>query len=130
MCGVFGYIGPRKNAAEIVLSGLKDLEYRGYDSWGVAVCSGDKIYVKKKAGRIGQANVSNLPISGFGLGHTRWATHGGVTDVNSHPHLDCMGKIAIIHNGIIENYEQLKKELIASGHKFVSELFKRGVARS
>lgn len=121
MCGVFGYIGPRKNAAEIVLSGLKDLEYRGYDSWGVAVCSGDKIYVKKKTGKIGQANVSNLPVSGFGLGHTRWATHGGVTDVNSHPHLDCMGKIAVIHNGIIENYEQLKKELIASGHKFISD---------
>lgn len=119
MCGVFGYIGHRKNAAEIILSGLKALEYRGYDSWGIAVVSANKINIKKKVGRIGQASVTEMPVSNFGFGHTRWATHGGVADINSHPHLDCSGKIAVIHNGIIENYEDLKRKLL--GHKFVSE---------
>lgn len=119
MCGVFGYIGPRKNASEIVLSGLKDLEYRGYDSWGVAVVAKDRIFVKKKAGKIGQATIAELPASNFAFGHTRWATHGGVTDKNAHPHLDCSGEIAVIHNGIIENYEELEKSL--KGHKFISE---------
>lgn len=120
MCGIFGYVGPRKDAPKIVLEGLKRLEYRGYDSWGMAVSSKNRIFVKKKAGKIGEATVAGLPSSGFALGHTRWATHGGVTDINAHPHLDCTGKIAIIHNGIIENYEELKKKYLA-GHKFISE---------
>lgn len=121
MCGIFGYVGKREDAAEIVLSGLRRLEYRGYDSWGVAVASKGKISVKKKAGKIGQATVADLPSSSFALGHTRWATHGGVTDINAHPHLDCTGKIAIIHNGIIENYEGIKAKLLKLGHKFISE---------
>jgi len=125
MCGIFGYIGKKNNAADIVLDGLKTLEYRGYDSWGIAVLNQQldkaKIVVKKKAGKIGDAIVSDLPKSNFALGHTRWATHGGVTDINAHPHLDCTGKFAIIHNGIIENYDEIKKELLLQGHKFISE---------
>ncbi len=124
MCGIFGYVGSKKNAAELTLEELKKLEYRGYDSWGVAVVPGkanSKIVVKKKAGKIGDANVDDLPPSSLAFGHTRWATHGGVTDINAHPHLDCSGKIAIIHNGIIENYDEIKNRLLKLGHKFVSE---------
>lgn len=136
MCGIFGYIGPNKNAPQIVLEGLKQLEYRGYDSWGVAVVpttvilnsakdphrrKSDKIVVKKKAGKIGNATVDDLPAGTLAFGHTRWATHGGVTDVNAHPHLDCSGSIALIHNGIFENYEEVKKNLLVKGHRFVSE---------
>ncbi len=125
MCGIFGYIGIRNDAKDIVLNGLKALEYRGYDSWGVATIdrriSGNQIAIKKKVGKIGNATVSDLPESGMALGHTRWATHGGVSDINAHPHLDCSGKLAIIHNGIIENYDELKKEIIKSGHKLISE---------
>ncbi len=123
MCGIFGYVGNKSNAATIVLEGLKRLEYRGYDSWGVAaVPLGKKmIVVKKKAGKIGAATVNELPKSTLAFGHTRWATHGGVTDVNAHPHLDCTGTIALIHNGIFENYEAVKKRLLAKGHKFRSE---------
>ena len=120
MCGIFGYIGPKSNAAEIVLDGLKLLEYRGYDSWGVAVKSGNEIKVDKHVGKIGNA-VVNLPESTLGIGHTRWATHGGVTDINAHPHLDCSQQIAVIHNGIIENFEELKEELVQKGHTFISE---------
>jgi glucosamine--fructose-6-phosphate aminotransferase (isomerizing) len=121
MCGIFGYIGNRKNAAKLVLSGLKSLEYRGYDSWGVAAVTKVKIVVKKKAGKIGNANVDNLPEGTFAFGHTRWATHGGVTNINAHPHLDCTGTIAIVHNGIFENYEEIKNQLLKKGHKFISE---------
>lgn len=134
MCGIFGYIGPRTNAATIVLESLKTLEYRGYDSWGVAVVptamtndkfqmtnGGQKIVVKKKAGKIGEATVDDLPASSLGFGHTRWATHGGVTDENAHPHLDCTETIAVIHNGIFENYLDFKKKLASSGHRFNSE---------
>lgn len=127
MCGIFGYVGSKTNAAEMVLDGLKRLEYRGYDSWGIAVVPElrtqnsmtKKIAVKKKAGKIGNANVDDLPKSTIAFGHTRWATHGGVTDINAHPHLDCSGTIAIIHNGIFENYEEVKKKL--KGHRFISE---------
>jgi len=120
MCGIFGYIGTKTNAAETVLEGLKLLEYRGYDSWGVAVKDGNKIEVDKHIGKIGNATVS-LPSSNLGIGHTRWATHGGVTDANAHPHVDCTKEIAVIHNGIIENFEELKEELIQKGHTFISE---------
>lgn len=127
MCGIFGYVGNSKNAAQIVLTGLKALEYRGYDSWGVAVVPCDsktadrKIVVKKKAGKIGAGTVSELPPSSFAFGHTRWATHGGVSELNAHPHLDCNGTIAIIHNGILENYQELKAGLVKKGHRFISQ---------
>lgn len=121
MCGIFGYVGYRLNSPELVLDGLKSLEYRGYDSWGVAVVENGKIIIKKKAGKIGNNNVHDLPRGTLSFGHTRWATHGGVTDTNSHPHLDCSGKIALIHNGIFENYEEIKQKLVKSGHKFISE---------
>jgi len=126
MCGIFGYVGKRSDAAEVVLDGLKKLEYRGYDSWGVAVrvsklqTPNSKLVVEKHIGKIGNAKV-DLPKSNIGIGHTRWATHGGVTQENAHPHLDCSGKIALVHNGIVENFQQLKKELVSRGHKFVSE---------
>jgi len=135
MCGIFGYIGFKKNAAEIVLKGLKTLEYRGYDSWGVAAVvtrrskikdqrskiGNNAIVVKKKAGKIGDATVTDVPESSLAFGHTRWATHGGVTDKNAHPHLDCTGTVAVVHNGIIENFEELKEDLIRTNHRFVSE---------
>ncbi len=126
MCGIFGYVGPKKDAAQIVLAGLKNLEYRGYDSWGIAAVpegngKKEKIVVKKRAGKIGQATVDDMPASSFAFGHTRWATHGGVSDVNAHPHLDCTGTIAIIHNGILENYLEIQQELRKKGHRFVSQ---------
>ncbi len=123
MCGIFGYIGSRTGSAKLVFDGLKSLEYRGYDSWGVAVLSKSnlKIFTKKAAGKIGNNNVNALPDGNIAIGHTRWATHGGVTDTNSHPHSDCSGNIAVIHNGIFENYEDFKKKLIQKGHKFISE---------
>lgn len=119
MCGIFGYIGKDKDAAEIILKGLKTLEYRGYDSWGIAVGNGRGLDNEKHVGKIGSAKVS-LPASTFGIGHTRWATHGGVTDKNAHPHLSCDAQIALVHNGIVENYQKIKKSLDKS-HKIISE---------
>ena len=119
MCGIFGYIGAG-NATEIVFDGLKKLEYRGYDSWGIAVMAGQALFTEKHIGKIAASHLT-LPPSPCALGHTRWATHGGVTDANAHPHLDCQGKIAVVHNGIIENYQLLKAELQALGHRFTSE---------
>ena len=119
MCGIFGYIGQKENAAATILNGLKTLEYRGYDSWGIAVGNGRTLDHEKHVGKISQAHVS-LPLSTFGIGHTRWATHGGVTDANAHPHLSCDAKIALVHNGIVENYQEIKKGLDKK-HKIVSE---------
>lgn len=127
MCGIFGYVGKMNNAADLTLEGLKLLEYRGYDSWGIAVKAegkkeneGSKIVIEKHIGKIGNAKV-NLPKSNIGIGHTRWATHGGVTEKNAHPHLDCSQTIAVIHNGIVENYEGIKENLIKKGHTFISD---------
>jgi glucosamine--fructose-6-phosphate aminotransferase (isomerizing) len=120
MCGIFGYVGARSDAPGMVLHGLKQLEYRGYDSWGIAVPRDGRIVVEKRTGKIGQAETT-LPPSRIGLGHTRWATHGGVTDQNAHPHLDCTGRLAIIHNGIVQNHRDLRRDLRERGHMFVSE---------
>ncbi|HBB76781.1 MAG: glutamine--fructose-6-phosphate aminotransferase [Candidatus Levybacteria bacterium RIFOXYA1_FULL_41_10] len=120
MCGIFGYVGKDNNVGNLILEGLKTLEYRGYDSWGIAVKNGKTIEIEKKVGKIGDPKL-RFPKSSIGIGHTRWATHGGVTVENAHPHLDCSRKIAVLHNGIIENFEELKKELLEQGHKFVSE---------
>lgn len=118
MCGIFGYVGKSDNAGELVLEGLKILEYRGYDSWGVAVIEDGNFKVSKKIGKIGSAKLS-LPKSNFALGHTRWATHGRVTNENAHPHLSCNSAIALIHNGIVENYQELAKKL-SMNHKINS----------
>ncbi|GIW03552.1 MAG: glutamine--fructose-6-phosphate aminotransferase [Thermomicrobiales bacterium] len=120
MCGIFGYVGEQMQVGDAVLHALKRLEYRGYDSWGVAVGVNGHISVRKQPGKIAATTV-DLPPSDIGFGHTRWATHGGVTQDNAHPHLDCSGCIAVIHNGIIENFRSLRDELIARGHRFRSE---------
>ena len=122
MCGIFGYCGGKK-ASEILIEGLKRLEYRGYDSSGICVGNGSKFSVYKRVGKI-KVLADTLPEKPFGhngIAHTRWATHGGVTEANAHPHTDCNEKIAIVHNGIIENYQQLKDKLLVKGHKFKSE---------
>ncbi|CAG7652793.1 Glutamine--fructose-6-phosphate aminotransferase [isomerizing] [Paenibacillus solanacearum] len=123
MCGIVGYVGKR-NSQDILLEGLKKLEYRGYDSAGVAVYTQDGLQIKKSKGRLAnlESKLSDAPLRGtIGIGHTRWATHGKPSDVNSHPHTDNSHKFSVVHNGIIENYIALKEELIASGHVFVSE---------
>lgn len=110
----------RDHSANEILEGLKLLEYRGYDSWGVAVKDGSQIFVDKNIGKIGTAKLKPRQ-SNVGIGHTRWATHGGVTVENAHPHVDCQKTIAVVHNGIIENYQELKIDLTKKGHKFISE---------
>jgi len=117
MCGIVGYVG-RSEAAPILLDGLRRLEYRGYDSAGVAIVNGDHVETRKCAGRIASLAklVSQKPAAGsYGISHTRWATHGKVTDENAHPHFDATGKIALVHNGVIENYQALKEQLIQNG---------------
>ena len=125
MCGIVGYIG-NKNAIDIILEGLETLEYRGYDSAGIAFLENDKISVVKKSGRINNLkneleNRYNGHTSNIGIGHTRWATHGAPSDINSHPHLSMNNKFAVIHNGIIENYLEVKEELVNKGYVFKSE---------
>jgi glutamine---fructose-6-phosphate transaminase (isomerizing) len=123
MCGIIGYIGMR-GATPLLLEGLKRMEYRGYDSAGVAVMNGAGVETRKAAGKISQLEhaLATSPVLGdTGIGHTRWATHGVPNECNAHPHIDCKGEIAVVHNGIIENSGTLKKELIARGHTFVSE---------
>ncbi len=125
MCGIFAYIGQKNNGADIVWEGLKKLEYRGYDSWGIAVAQINKsgqpeIVAEKHTGKIIQSDHPKLPSSNLALGHTRWATHGGVTEANSHPHLDCTKRFAVVHNGIIENYQDLAKKL-SPKHKLSSQ---------
>ncbi|MBR4440424.1 MAG: glutamine--fructose-6-phosphate aminotransferase, partial [Bacteroidales bacterium] len=123
MCGIVGYIGDQ-NAYPIIINGLKKLEYRGYDSAGVAVNNGKNINVYKKKGKVSdlEAFTKGKDISGtIGMGHTRWATHGVPNDVNAHPHTSMNGKFVIIHNGIIENFAVLKKKLVARNYTFKSE---------
>ena len=123
MCGIVGYIGPEQ-ATPFLLEGLSKLEYRGYDSAGVAVYDGTVIAVQKSVGRLNslQVKVEASPMLGnIGIGHTRWATHGRPSDSNSHPHTDCSGKFVVVHNGIIENYLSLKEDLVDKGHSFTSE---------
>jgi len=120
MCGIIGYVGSRE-ASHILLESLKKLEYRGYDSFGFATLDGRAISISKYVGKISaNSSIGNLPGT-MGIGHTRWATHGGVTRENSHPHSDCKGEIVVVHNGIIENYQRLKKGLLERGHTFRSQ---------
>ena len=130
MCGIVGYTG-RQSAIEHLIEGLRRLEYRGYDSAGIALGTPNKLYVEKRAGKL--VNLENslgdaIPAATSGIGHTRWATHGGPSDKNAHPHCDNEGKLAVIHNGIIENYSQLRIELESRGHTFDSETDTESVA--
>ena len=132
MCGIVGYTGSAL-AITPVLEGLRKLEYRGYDSAGIAlvVNAGEKLWVEKRAGKLAnleEALGASIPKSHTGIGHTRWATHGGPTDLNAHPHLDNDGKLAVIHNGIIENYLELRADLQSAGHNFKSETDSEAVA--
>ena len=120
MCGIVGYIGFRR-ADKVLVSALKRLEYRGYDSWGVAVKSGDELRIFKKVGAIGEVEDFELGEGNIGVGHTRWATHGKPSDINAHPHTDCNYEIAVVHNGIISNFQQLRERLEKEGHKIRSE---------
>ncbi|MEI8103360.1 MAG: glutamine--fructose-6-phosphate transaminase (isomerizing) [Candidatus Moraniibacteriota bacterium] len=123
MCGIVGYIG-KKNATEFLISGLRRLEYRGYDSAGIALQEKGKLKIVKAAGKVAELEVKivgNDFIATVGIAHTRWATHGQPTEKNAHPHSDCKGMISLVHNGIVENYQDLKTKLLEKGHKFRSE---------
>ncbi len=123
MCGIVGYIGPRQ-APAVVMGGLKRLEYRGYDSAGIAVLSGDAIDIRRDVGKLGnlEALLAREPLAGqVGIGHTRWATHGAPSQRNAHPHLSMDGRVVLVHNGIVENFQSLRDELMAEGVAFLSE---------
>jgi glutamine---fructose-6-phosphate transaminase (isomerizing) len=131
MCGIVGYVGPR-DAAEVVIGGLSRLEYRGYDSAGIAVDSGAALETRRSVGKLANlaAQLREQPLSGHcGIGHTRWATHGGVTEENAHPHRDASGEVVVIQNGIVENYLELKARLVAQGHSFDSQTDTEVIAR-
>jgi glucosamine--fructose-6-phosphate aminotransferase (isomerizing) len=125
MCGIIGYVGKRRDVVPVILDGLRRLEYRGYDSAGIAVAGSEKgLELRRAAGKLRNLEeiIRQQPMHGsYGIGHTRWATHGRPTEENAHPHRDCTGRIVVVHNGIVENYLALKKELIAEGHTFVTE---------
>src|ERR1700741_1064544 len=124
MCGIVGYVG-KKRVVPVIIEGLRRLEYRGYDSAGIAVAgNGDGLQIRRAEGKLRnlEESVRLSPLDGtYGIGHTRWATHGRPTEENAHPHRDCSGRIVVVHNGIVENYLALKHELIAEGHRFVTE---------
>ena len=123
MCGIVGYIGPR-DASQVLIPGLKRLEYRGYDSAGLAIVNGNGLAIQKAQGKITQLekHLTKMPITGtLGIAHTRWATHGIPSDRNAHPHTDCTGRLAIVHNGIIENHQMLRSRLAAGGHRLSSD---------
>lgn len=126
MCGIVGYVG-EQNTVDVLLTGLKRLEYRGYDSAGICFFAKDKMMVQKEVGKLVNlekalsAERKNERMRGAGIGHTRWATHGEPSQKNAHPHLDCSGQFSVVHNGIVENYLPLKQQLIAEGHRFTSE---------
>ena len=123
MCGIVGYVGARQ-AAPIIFDGLKRLEYRGYDSAGIAVVDDGCVAVRRQPGKLDRlaAMLDADPLSGhIGMGHTRWATHGAPSQANAHPHQDCSGQVVVIQNGIVENYRPLRQELQAAGHRFTSE---------
>lgn len=123
MCGIVCYTG-RLNAREVIMDGLERLEYRGYDSAGISLIDHGKIKTVKKSGKVKilKDELSKNPIEGnIGIGHIRWATHGGPSDINSHPHLSNNGKISVVHNGIIENYNELKENLKKEGYTFKSD---------
>src|SRR5437763_8538667 len=123
MCGIIGYIGP-KEVVPVLIDGLRRLEYRGYDSAGVAVVHDGNVELRRSAGKLSKLEdaITLHPIAGeYGVGHTRWATHGRPTEENAHPHRDCTGRIVVVHNGIIENYLDLKHQLQSEGHVFITE---------
>ena len=124
MCGIVGYVG-KKRVVPVIIDGLRRLEYRGYDSAGIAVAgNGEGLQVRRAEGKLRNLEeaIQLKPLDGtYGIGHTRWATHGRPTEENAHPHRDCTGKIVVVHNGIVENYMSLKKKLIDGGHKFRTE---------
>src|SRR5271156_465240 len=124
MCGIVGYIGPQP-VVPVIIEGLRRLEYRGYDSAGIAVAGGPEgLALRRAPGKLRNLEnvIADSPLHGsFGIGHTRWATHGRPTEENAHPHRDGSGTLVVVHNGIVENYLALKNALIAKGHKFVSE---------
>ena len=123
MCGIIGYIGNKK-VIPLLLNGLKRLEYRGYDSAGIAICNNNIIEIHKTSGKVADLEKKIINVkteNNIGIGHTRWATHGAPNNINAHPHFSSSQKIALIHNGIIENYDVLKKELIKRGYKFKSD---------
>src|SRR5580765_3591709 len=124
MCGSVGYVGKR-SVVPISIEGLRRREYRGDDSAGIAVCgNGEGLEIRRAEGKLRNLEeaIRQKPLHGtYGIGHTRWATHGRPTEENAHPHRDCTGKIVVVHNGIVENYLSLKKKLIGEGHKFTTE---------
>lgn len=123
MCGIVGYVGS-KPVVSVIMNGLKKLEYRGYDSAGIAVVRNDQVEIRRTSGKLANLarSLESNPLAGdYGIGHTRWATHGRPTEENAHPHRDCTGRIVVVHNGIIENYLELKTRLQEDGHKFVTE---------